>query len=579
MANVSDKVQQIRQAVYGKDVRESIASGIEAINDETESTTARQANLETTFQQLIINAGNSNAEIVAARVDVDNNAHPTLRDRLNAIEEEIDTKANQSDLESTRAIAVDAQNKANNPLAQIPDNSIPSSKLKQSTDTDKIHIEHLGSDVISAMTGQSPVGTVPTDGSVTTEKIADGAVTKNKLESALKKHVTEDWAEDNIAYGIVDSKGHCALYIDNEGRTHIINPAFSNNSIEELAIKGNIEVNEKISGILYAIVDSKLRMAELVIGEDGKVPQWVLEAWKQRMNLGDALTFADVDNSKKAISCWGDSLTAGAGGGGVSYPSVLAQLSGRTVYNMGVGGEASNTIAARQGGLVMMVNNITIPADTTPVKIADYNNPLKDNWGKSVYPLRQGSAGVNPCYIAGIKGTLSISQSSSTSTDAVWYFTRETPGEEVVINRPTPIITDAMINRRSDIMVIWIGQNGGYSSTQELINQIKAMVDFNNAIRTEYVVCGLTSGTAESRASMEYEMLQAFGRRFINLREELSKFGLEDAGITPTQADLDAMAVGAVPPSLLVDSVHFNAAGYTVIAKVTYQKLKELNII
>lgn len=42
MASIIDKIAQIRQAVFGKDVRESIASGIEAINVEVESTTARQ---------------------------------------------------------------------------------------------------------------------------------------------------------------------------------------------------------------------------------------------------------------------------------------------------------------------------------------------------------------------------------------------------------------------------------------------------------------------------------------------------------------------------------------------------------
>lgn len=36
MADISNKVSQIRSAVYGKDVRESIASGIEAINTESE---------------------------------------------------------------------------------------------------------------------------------------------------------------------------------------------------------------------------------------------------------------------------------------------------------------------------------------------------------------------------------------------------------------------------------------------------------------------------------------------------------------------------------------------------------------
>lgn len=42
MANIAGKVAQIRQAIFGKDVRENIASGIEAINAEVESTTQRQ---------------------------------------------------------------------------------------------------------------------------------------------------------------------------------------------------------------------------------------------------------------------------------------------------------------------------------------------------------------------------------------------------------------------------------------------------------------------------------------------------------------------------------------------------------
>ena len=42
MADIASKVAQIRQATYGKDVRESIASGIEAINSEVVNTTNRQ---------------------------------------------------------------------------------------------------------------------------------------------------------------------------------------------------------------------------------------------------------------------------------------------------------------------------------------------------------------------------------------------------------------------------------------------------------------------------------------------------------------------------------------------------------
>lgn len=42
MANIVDKVAAIRKAIFGRDVRESIASGIEAINTEVVNTTARQ---------------------------------------------------------------------------------------------------------------------------------------------------------------------------------------------------------------------------------------------------------------------------------------------------------------------------------------------------------------------------------------------------------------------------------------------------------------------------------------------------------------------------------------------------------
>lgn len=74
MANIIAKIAQIRAAVLGIDVRENIASGIEGINTEVVSTTARQtvvegkeAVLEGQFNSLVINAGSSNAEIVAGR--------------------------------------------------------------------------------------------------------------------------------------------------------------------------------------------------------------------------------------------------------------------------------------------------------------------------------------------------------------------------------------------------------------------------------------------------------------------------------------------------------------------------------
>ena len=89
MANIKNELNNIKSALYGKDVRSSIYNGIDAINNEVESTTDRQVDLENTFDQLIINAGNSNAEIVDARVKNDGTSYSKLGDRLDAVDSQL----------------------------------------------------------------------------------------------------------------------------------------------------------------------------------------------------------------------------------------------------------------------------------------------------------------------------------------------------------------------------------------------------------------------------------------------------------------------------------------------------------
>jgi lysophospholipase L1-like esterase len=55
---------------------------------------------------------------------------------------------------------------------------------------------------------------------------------------------------------------------------------------------------------------------------------------------------ADITNNSN-IAAWGDSLTSGSGGGGTTYETALAALSGYTVYNGGIGGETSTQIKTR----------------------------------------------------------------------------------------------------------------------------------------------------------------------------------------------------------------------------------------
>lgn len=90
MANIQNYLNNIKNALFGRDVRGSIHDGIDAINKEVEETTKRQVDLESTFDVLIINAGNSNAEIVDARVKSDGTSYSKLGDRLNEVDSQLE---------------------------------------------------------------------------------------------------------------------------------------------------------------------------------------------------------------------------------------------------------------------------------------------------------------------------------------------------------------------------------------------------------------------------------------------------------------------------------------------------------
>lgn len=287
----------------------------------------------------------------------------------------------------------------------------------------------------------------------------------------------------------------------------------------------------------------------------------------------NVVDFSLIPKYKDEIVCWGDSLTAGGG-----WTSTLQTLSGKTVINAGTGGENVYTITSRQGADVMMINNITIPDDTSPVTIATYSEGIPTYFGNKATPLLQGgSSHINPVTVNGVECTLSWTGSNYADTSGVWTLKRNTSGEGIVIDRPTAIVTKAdRENNGPYLMIIYMGQNGGYTDNAELIQKHKLMIDHANAKHT--IILGLSSGSSISRADYENAMRNEFGRYFISLREYLSTYGLEDAGLTPTEEDITAMSSGTVPPQLLSDSVHYTSACKTVIGNMIYKRCRELNI-
>lgn len=92
MANISDKLTKILSAIFGKDVRQALHDGLEAINNETIETTKKQTQLDNQFHSLIINAGSSNAENVSARTRANGTTFDTIGKRMDDDDARLDKK-------------------------------------------------------------------------------------------------------------------------------------------------------------------------------------------------------------------------------------------------------------------------------------------------------------------------------------------------------------------------------------------------------------------------------------------------------------------------------------------------------
>lgn len=284
-----------------------------------------------------------------------------------------------------------------------------------------------------------------------------------------------------------------------------------------------------------------------------------------------------ADVSGPDIVQWGDSLTAQMGS------AVLAAATGRTVRNAGVGGESSTGIAARQGAA---------PYTLLPVggQIPASGGVAVQIVGSSSWPLLQGDGipdGAFTGSLAGVPGTITLTQPSGPSyshlADDVYTFTRTAPGVAVAVTRPEPFYTDFSAARRDDIAIIWAGRND-YSSLDTVRGNVRAMVDYLTALHVRYLVVSVTNGRGEGVGSAAYTAIVAlnaalkndYGRRFLDVRSYLVSYGLEDAGIPPTPADVADKAANITPSSLRSDAVHFTTAGQIVVANQIARRLAEL---
>lgn len=336
----------------------------------------------------------------------------------------------------------------------------------------------------------------------------------------------------------------------------------------------NVNITVKIYDITNIDVDNVSKIAFSSANYD---------VYYNHADYADHAKIADmVAESENDIVCWGDSLTYGYGAthGVTDYPTILAKLTGKTVHNMGISGEPSDTICARQGGYNALVNPTTIPQDTTAVELS-FNEGL--NIGNTTRIGEKGSLDIiNPVSLCGVSGNISYS-------DEKFYFTRLARGNDVTFTHPMPVICANSVERKNDIQIIFMGTNGGWMITADnaetriskLISQIDAMIAYSD--NQNFIVVGMhyfyswVLYNGLTKEMLETALLYKYGRRYINLRDYMVNYGLADAKITPTEEDTTAIANGEVPPSLLfTDKIHGNVKFYELLAKQVYERGQEL---
>jgi len=338
------------------------------------------------------------------------------------------------------------------------------------------------------------------------------------------------------------------------------------------------------------------------------------------MDLASSPFFAE-DLDIKTLVVWGDSYTNRSQLDGhvdrCNYVCHLHEMlgSGWEVYNGGSSGDVTNSIAARQGGIPMVINStsFTIPAGTEPVAI-DGLYSTKNLWFTTgEYTKIARFSQVNPLEIivedasgnevARVEGRVTI------SGDQVTHFTRTTPGEAITVPAYSKVLTFAAKNLRNpDLMIVYMGQNGGFNTLEILYNQYRAMIDYAFPEGPEnYIAVGFHNHDTVNKWNVDnaywnffdgpegFGVNEAAGRpisRFVNLYKELTGENYRDylvisgAAASPDDVraeDIEYVSKGMIPYSYWIrpwdNDIHPNEYGAKAFATVIYKKIVELGYV
>lgn len=379
----------------------------------------------------------------------------------------------------------------------------------------------------------------------------------------------------NLRWGVAIGK-NLAFYVDGEGRLHSYHehPELRTKYLAELTGTAPNRIgyiNDKDSGRRYLLAGTDVHD----ISVDGSTVTYKSDEGFRYVTAENISDPGPVIPNPRLVFC-GDSLTVSWGGNapppgtyGENWPvSVVAPAlgltSGTDLFNLAESGSASSDIALKLGAIqpVVTVSGNTIPE--TGAVTASVISPVTG--------FRGGAGFSFVGTLAGVAGSLAHDGAGN------WTFSRTSPGNTVIVPEGSTFVSDKASLHESDVIVFFAGRNNVYSSTfaDDVLRDAKSVETFLRPLIKRFLVVSVTNGRYEGYGQAEYikildcnaRLAEAFGDRFVDVRAHLFENGLEAAGLTPTQADLDNIAAGRMPPSLMrdgTDSIHFNPAAYAVI--------------
>ena len=373
----------------------------------------------------------------------------------------------------------------------------------------------------------------------------------------------------------------------------ILSPAVSGYYTRDLFVTLDSD-SEKTINVVYRKIPTSLDTDKI---KNELLPN--IAAW------GDSITIGIGKDDLTAANTYGINLTAlGAASTGSNYTDVLKNLITTYVYsglsnieNFGVGGETTASIAARADTktyYLYLDGEVTIATEPVKIPLTHYASTGR------VGILRQGGEYiVNNVIIEGkdkngndinvkgsiAKATLSADAPSGSSThtcDAKYleYTFKRTDGGTNTLNFAPGARVRTRCSYEFDgrTCIIFMGENGGYSDTAELIKQQEEILAACGNPEF-YLIISTTSGTTESRTEIRNALSARWGERYINMGDELNSrrayelAGYSDSVIKSVQSNI---AQGSVSTLLVKDKCHPNAVGYAVIGNVIFERLFDI---